>query len=336
MLFRSINSYSCNLKVHQKLLVGHTICLVLSWYSHRNIKPLLFKKLSSMLAYFKLIRVKHWVKNLFIFIPLFFAAQVFHFELYARLIPGFFAFSFVASAIYILNDYRDREVDRLHPKKKLRPLASGDANLTVSLILMVFLILGGLTLAWSLNPAFFAVLSTYLVINIAYTYGLKNVAILDIFLVASGFLFRVYSGGILIDVAISHWLAIMIMLLSLFLALAKRRDDLVIGKDGGVLRKSARNYNLVFINSCLTLFAGIIIVAYIMYTVSPEVTERLKTEWLFATTVFVVAGLMRYLQITFVEEDSGSPTTVLLRDKFLIVTLLGWIATFYLIIYTSI
>jgi len=287
-----------------------------------------------MLAYFKLIRVKHWVKNLFIFIPLFFAGQVFTLDLYARLIPGFFAFSFVASAIYILNDYKDREVDRLHPKKKLRPLASGDANLTVSLILMSFLILGGLTLAWSLNPAFFAVLSIYLVINIAYTYGLKNVAILDIFLVASGFLFRVYSGGILVDVAISHWLAIMIMLLSLFLALAKRRDDLVIGKNGGgVLRKSSRNYNLVFINSCLTLFAGIIIVAYIMYTVSPEVTERLKTEWLFATTVFVVAGLMRYLQITFVEEDSGSPTSLLLRDKFLIVTLLAWIISFYLIIY---
>jgi len=286
-----------------------------------------------MLAYFKLIRVKHWVKNLFIFIPLFFAGQVFDLALYSRLIPGFFAFSFIASAIYILNDYRDREVDRLHPKKKLRPLASGKANLTVSLFLMGFLILVGLSAAWYLDRAFFAVLSVYLAINIAYTYGLKNISILDIFLVASGFLFRVYSGGILIGVGISHWLAIMIMLLSLFLALAKRRDDLVIGQNGGVLRKSSRNYNLVFINSCLTLFAGIIIVAYIMYTVSPEVTSRLNTEWLFATTAFVIAGLMRYLQITFVEENSGSPTSLLLRDKFLILTLLAWIITFYLIIY---
>lgn len=286
-----------------------------------------------MLAYLKLIRLKHWVKNLFIFIPLFFAGQAFEHALYFRLISGFFAFSFIASAIYILNDYKDREVDRLHPKKKLRPLASGEANLTVSLFLMTFLIVTGLTLARFLDSGFFVLLAVYLVINIAYTYGLKNIAILDIFLVASGFLFRVYSGGILIDVAISHWLAIMIMLLSLFLALAKRRDDLVISQNGGVLRKSSRNYNLVFINSCLTLFAGIIIVAYIMYTVSPDVTERLNTEWLFATTVFVVAGLMRYLQITFVEENSGSPTSLLFRDKFLIVTLLAWIISFYLIIY---
>jgi hypothetical protein len=125
----------------------------------------------------------------------------------------------------------------------------------------------------------------------------------------------------------------MIMLLSLFLALAKRRDDLVIGKGKSVVRKSSKQYNLEFVNSCLTLFSGVIIVCYIMYTVSPEVTERLKSQWLFTTTIFVIAGVMRYLQITFVEEDSGSPTSILLKDRFIVITLAGWILSFYVIIY---
>jgi decaprenyl-phosphate phosphoribosyltransferase len=128
----------------------------------------------------------------------------------------------------------------------------------------------------------------------------------------------------------------MILLLALFLVTAKRRDDLIIRSEtGDLVRKASKSYNLEFINSCLTLLSAVIIVAYIMYTVSPEVSDRFKSANLFMTTVFVIAGIMRYLQITFVEQDSGSPTSILYKDKFILITILGWIISFYLIIYSS-
>ena len=288
-----------------------------------------------MLPYLKLIRPRQWVKNLFVLIPPFFAGKFFDYELYPKLAMGFAAFSMAASSIYILNDFRDRETDRLHPEKSKRPLASGSANVTVSLALMVLLMISALSLAYWLEFAFFMLLAAYLIINIGYSLGLKDIPILDIILVASGFLFRVYSGSLISDVPTSHWLALMIMLLSLFLALAKRRDDLVIAKDKTVLRKASQNYNLEFVNSCMTLFAGVIIVCYVMYTVSPEVTERIKSQWLFTTTIFVIAGVMRYLQITFVEENSGSPTSILLKDRFILLTMAGWILSFYVILYSA-
>jgi 4-hydroxybenzoate polyprenyltransferase len=174
------------------------------------------------------------------------------------------------------------------------------------------------------------------VINVGYCIGLKNVPIVDLFIVSSGFLIRVYCGGILAHIEITHWLSLMILLLSLFLVVAKRRDDLVIQKKTGeVIRKSSQAYNLEFINSCLTLVSAVTVVAYIMYTVSPEVTERFNSNYLFITTIFVIAGVMRYLQITFVEKRSGSPTTVLLKDKFILFTIVSWVISFYIIIYTT-
>lgn len=294
---------------------------------------LYLQKTGFMLIYLKLIRLKQWIKNLFIFVPAFFAGDFLHFALYPKLLLGFLSFSLTASAIYIFNDYRDREVDRQHPVKRFRPLASGEANVTVSLVLEVVLLISGVAIAYFLDTSFLLLLISYIIINISYTIDLKNISILDIFLVASGFIIRVYAGGVLANVEISHWLVLMIMLLSLFLALSKRRDDIVLGKNGTALRKSSTSYNLEFINSCLSIFSGVIIVAYIMYTVSPEITERLHSEWLFLTTIFVIAGIMRYLQITFVEEKSGSPNDVLLKDRFILITIIGWIISFYVIIY---
>ena len=288
-----------------------------------------------MLIYLKLIRLKQWIKNVFLFIPIFFAQEAFKFDLYPSLLLGFLAFSFVASSIYILNDFKDRESDSVHPTKKNRPLASGKASVSVSLGLMVILLAVGLVIGYSLDISFLYILVAYVIINITYTLGLKNISILDIFMVSSGFILRVYAGGVLGNVPISHWLALMVMLGALFLALAKRRDDLVIGKDGQAVRKSSKNYNLEFINSCLSIFSGVIIVAYIMYTVSPEISQRFNTEWLFVTTVFLIAGLMRYLQITFVEQDSGNPTDVLYKDRFILLTILGWGLSFYFIIYMN-
>lgn len=283
----------------------------------------------------RLLRVKQWVKNLFLFVPTFFAGNIFHVGELLQLAAGAAAFSLAASGIYIMNDYKDRHVDRLHPLKRLRPIASGDVNEKTALTLMVILLVGSLVWSFVINPYFFYFLLTYVLLNIGYSLGLKNIAILDLFIVAFGFLLRIYSGGVIVNVPITDWLAVMILLLSLFLVTAKRRDDLIIKSETGeYVRKASRSYNLEFINSCLTLLSAVIIVAYIMYTVSSEVVERFESSHLFMTTIFVIAGIMRYLQITFVEQDSGNPTSILYKDKFILITIAGWILSFYLIIYT--
>ena len=282
----------------------------------------------------RLLRVKHWAKNLFLFIPLFFAGQLFNFDAVMILIGGFVAFNLVASAVYILNDFNDIESDRIHPEKCNRPLASGEIGLMLAFSLVAVLLLSGFALAWYVKADFFVILSFYLAINIAYSFGLKQVALLDLFIIALGFLLRVIAGGVLTSVPLSQWLCIMVFLLALFLALAKRRDDVLIFMESGQhTRDSVKHYNLEFLGSCLTLISAIIMMSYIMYTVSPDVKERLGSEYLYITAIFVIAGMMRYLQITMVEKKSGSPTDVLYKDKFIRVTILGWIVTFYVILY---
>ncbi len=284
----------------------------------------------------KLLRIKQWVKNLFLFIPTFFAGNIFEFSQLSVLAIGAFAFSLVASGVYVINDYHDRKIDQIHPKKRYRPIASGEISGKTALILVLVLILAGLAIALTLKLEFFFILLAYFMLNLGYCFGLKNIPILDLFIVASGFLLRVYSGGVLVDVFVSHWLSIMILLLALFIVIAKRRDDLVLHEQTGQnLREVSKSYNVEFINSCLTLLSSVILVAYIMYTVSPEVSEKFSSDYLFATSIFVMAGIMRYLQITFVEKRSGSPTEILLTDKFILLTILGWVISFYLIIYSK-
>ena len=300
----------------------------------RTLQDFIHNQISYMRSVIQLIRVRHWVKNLFLFIPSFFAGHLFKTEELLMVGIGAFAFSLVASGVYVINDYRDRFVDRLHPTKKHRPIAAGEIGTVAAWILIFVLVSAGLIIAASLDTVFFYILLSYFVMNLGYSFGLKNIPILDLFIVSLGFLLRIYSGGVIADLPITHWLSIMILLLALFLIIAKRRDDILINaKNGSVIRKSTQTYNLDFINSCITLLSAVVIVAYIMYTVSPEVTERFNSDYLFITTIFVIAGIMRYLQIIFVENKSGSPTRIFIKDKFILITIAGWILSFYLIIY---
>jgi 4-hydroxybenzoate polyprenyltransferase len=274
------------------------------------------------------------VKNFFVFIPAFFAGTLLHYENMLLLAQGFASFCLVASSIYILNDYRDIEVDRQHPVKKNRPLASGSVSPSVALVLMVILMGGSLVWSWFLLPNFFYLVVLYLIVNIAYSLGLKNLSLVDIFLVSSGFLIRTIAGGVLIGVFISQWLIIMVFLLSLLMAFAKRRDDLVLASESGkVLRKSSAQYTVEYINTCLSLIAGIIMVSYIMYTLSEDVRQRIGENYLYITSLFVFAGLLRYLQIALVNNDSGSPTRILLTDRFIQVVIVGWILVFIVVLY---
>ncbi len=290
-----------------------------------------------MRALFTLIRIKHWIKNSFIFIPAFFAGTIFEQVTFAKLSLGFLAFSFVASAVYIFNDYRDIEFDRNHPIKKTRPMAAGLIKPGTALVIALLLFGAGITFALYLGVQYTIVLSIYLGLNILYSLGLKSISILDIMIIAIGFLLRVVAGGILAAVELSQWLLIMVFLLSLFMAFAKRLDDLIVYHENG--KKSRRlieQYNLEFIYSGITMIAGVILVSYIMYTVSEDVITRLHSEHLYVTSIFVIAGILRYLQITLVEKNSGSPVKILFTDRFIITCLSGWVITFFLIIYLRI
>lgn len=289
-----------------------------------------------MKYYIKLLRPKDWAKNLFLFVPSFFAGSFFVPSNIGLLIEGFVAFCFFASSIYIINDYRDIEDDRKHPKKSKRPLASGKVNKKAAVFICVLLLAAGIILAYLSDHSFqfLFILGIYFFMNLAYSMGIKNIAILDILILAAGFVLRVKAGAIIAEVDTTDWLIVMTFLLSLFMAIAKRRDDMLLKLSTGTdMRKSMSGYNLDFLNTMLGLFSAILIVAYINYTVSPITMARLRTYRLYYSSLFVIAGVMRYLQITFVQKESGSPTEILYKDRFIQITLVLWILSIYTILY---
>ncbi|MDQ6761212.1 MAG: UbiA prenyltransferase family protein [Bacteroidota bacterium] len=287
-----------------------------------------------MKNYINLLRPKDWAKNLFLYIPVFFAGQAFNGPVLLKILQGFACFCLVASGIYILNDYRDIEEDKKHPVKKNRVLASGAVNKNVAIIISILLFCAGLSWAWLIRDKFFFVLSLYFLLNASYSFGLKKIAILDILIIAIGFVLRVKAGAVIARIGLSEWLTIMIFLLALFLAIGKRRDDVLIKlNSGSEMRKAIKGYNLEFINIALALICAVIIVAYFMYTMSYEVMIRLGTYRLYYTCLFVMAGILRYLQIIFVNHDSESPVKILYKDRFIQITLLAWIVSFYIILY---
>lgn len=287
-----------------------------------------------MTHFLKLIRVHQWVKNLFMLLPLFFAGKLFEYDLLLDVLFGVLCFSFSASAVYILNDYKDVESDREHPSKRNRPLASGKISPKVALVLALVLLLAGFAGAWFLSLRFFAILAAYFIMNVAYTLKLKHIAVLDATIIATGFVLRVVAGGAVAHIPVSQWIIIMTFLLALLLGFAKRRDDVLIYMESGKkMRKSVDGYNLEFINLSMVMMAGVIIIAYMMYVLSDEVVHRWQTGSLYLTAFPVIMGVLRYLQLAFVKGKTGNPTKILLKDWVIQVVLVGWVALFYLIIY---
>ncbi|WP_321311680.1 decaprenyl-phosphate phosphoribosyltransferase [Halarcobacter sp.] len=288
----------------------------------------LFRLMNQIL---KLLRPHQYIKNLFVFAPLLFS---FHFTTNDSFytIFAFVLFSLTASSIYVLNDYMDIEEDKQHPKKKFRPLASGKVTKSTAKLLILFLSGISLISAYLLNINLFIVLSLYFILNIAYSLKLKHITIVDIFIIATGFVLRLFAGASVIQGQLSMWIIIMTFLLALFLAVAKRRDDVLLSSQGKETRKNIDGYNLEFVNAVMVFMSGVIVVAYILYTVSEEVIKRLNTEYLYLTSFFVILGIMRYMQITFVEENSGSPTKIVIKDRFLQLTILFWLLSFYIVV----
>jgi 4-hydroxybenzoate polyprenyltransferase len=278
------------------------------------------------LAAVTLLRPEQWIKNLFVVAPLFFTPPALSLASAAAVAGGVLSFCLLASAIYIVNDYLDREADRNHPTKARRPLAAGTVSVSVALALLILLLTGGFALALWLSPAFAAVGAAYVAMNLAYSLRLKHVAIVDVLIIALSFVLRVLAGNVLIAVEPSAWILIVSGLLALFLALAKRRDDLVKSLDGQH-RRSLAGYSQTFLDTAVAVVLGALLVTYMIYTTDRQVMAELGTERLVYTVIFLIAGVLRYLQITLVENRSGSPTTVVLTDRFLIVTGALWAVT---------
>lgn len=294
--------------------------------------------LSSFRIIFALLRPAQWAKNVFVFLPLFFDKQLGNMDLFIDCIIAFIAFSLASSSIYCFNDIYDVEADRLHPVKCKRPIASGMMSTKQGYGLMILCLL--LSVSFLLvcereqGESMLAVILTYYLLNIGYCMKLKQIAIVDVFIIATGFVLRVWIGGIATGIVLSQWIVLMTFLLALFLAFAKRRDDVVIYASTGVkARRNISCYNPDFMNQVLTIIGTITIVCYIMYTVSAEVTMRLGSHSIYLTSVFVLAGIIRYLQLTLVYTRSGSPTNVLMTDRFIQLCILGWVIFFVVIIY---
>ena len=294
---------------------------------------------------FRLIRPKQWIKNFFVFLPLFFGGSLLDTQRLLAAFLTFLAFCFAASSIYCFNDLVDVEADRRHPVKCKRPIAAGLISKRQAYSLMALLfVLSMLTISllgilnappsgrgwgWALVVILF-----YWLLNLAYCAELKDHAILDVCIVAFGFVLRILAGGLATDTVLSQWIVLMTFLLTLFLSFAKRRDDVLrMQHTGEAPRRNTSRYNLTFVNQAITITGSVTLVCYIMYTVSPEVTAHFRTHHLYLTSIFVLVGLLRYIQIAVVDEQSGDPTKVILRDRPTQLIVLGWLLAFLVIIY---
>ena len=284
-----------------------------------------------------LIRPQQWIKNGFVLIPMFFGGRLLIADDAIASVVTFFAFSFAASAIYCFNDIVDVDADRRHPVKCHRPIASGAVSVPTAYALMAVLVLLSALLLFFLPQRAgetAGIVAFYFLLNMAYCIWLKRHAIIDVCTVAFGFVLRILAGGMACDVAVSNWLVLMTFLLALFLSFAKRRDDVLrMNETGEPPRRNTIRYNITFVNQAITITGTVTLMCYIMYTVSPEVVSRFQAPYLYLTSIFVLVGLLRYMQLTVVDEVSGDPTKILLRDRFTQAIVVAWIMVFLLIIY---
>ena len=297
------------------------------------------KQENRMKKYLKLLRVEQWVKNLFVFGPLFFSGNFFHQNLLLQSFFAFIVFSLTASSIYIVNDYMDIESDKKHPEKKNRPLASGAISKSPAVGIFVFLLLSVVTLIFFGESYFqvsfwkFAIIiATYFVMNLLYTFKLKHVAIIDVCIIAMGFVLRVLAGGYATGIPISQWAILLTFLLALVLAIGKRRGELINAQISGKTRRSLDGYNVQFSDIALSISVTLAIVSYLMFTVTPEVQEKFGMK-VFYTFIFVVFAFLRYLQQTLVYNRTESPTKIVYKDHYIQVTIALWAITFMMLIY---
>ena len=283
-----------------------------------------------LLRYSRLIRINNWIKNVIIFLPIFFAQEIFKFSKLIELGLTFIAFSFVTSSIYILNDILDIDEDRNHPLKMKRPLASGLIQMITAAMIGVVLFGIGTAYFYLFSPETLVIILIYVAMMIGYCYKFRKIAIIDVLIISSGFVLRLFIGSSISETPSSFWIIIMIFLLALFIAFSKRRDDIINRNESG--RGSLDGYSISFVNTSISVLVPIIIVSYLLYCTSDENIIRVG-ENLYITTVFVITGFLRYLQLVFVNKKGGDPIQILFNDLGIQFSIVGWITTFGYLLY---
>ena len=283
---------------------------------------------------FKSLRPQQWLKNFFIFAPLIFSENIFYRSMFLQTLLAFGIFCLLSGALYILNDLKDLEEDRLHPIKSKRPLAQGELKKRQAIAAFVILSFISLLLAEVVNTEFLWICLIYFILQIAYSFALKHIVILDVFIVASGFFLRVIAGAVAIRVQISPWLLICTTLLALFLALSKRRHEIILlDKDAMNHRRILKEYSPYLLDQMISVVTASTVIAYCLYTISHDTIEKFGTNKLILTVPFVLYGIFRYLYLIHQKTEGGIPETLILKDRPLLLDIFLWIVSAALIIY---
>lgn len=288
-----------------------------------------------LMALLKTMRPRQWPKNIFLFAALVFDKQLFLLDPFLRTVAGFVLFCLISSSVYIFNDLADIEADRQHPEKKKRPIPSGQLPLGVAWTAGIVLVAGTLGAGYWLSPAFAGVMALYFLINLAYSKWLKHVPILDVLIIAAGFVLRVGAGVTLIHVVrFSPWLYVVMTLLSLFLGFGKRRAELsLLAHGAGSHRKVLEGYTIPLLDQYIMIVSGTTIVAYSLYTFSaPNVPAN---HSMMLTIPFVVYTIFRYLYLIHIEEKGGEPEEILLSDRPFQIAMGLWALTVLVVFYLS-
>jgi 4-hydroxybenzoate polyprenyltransferase len=271
-------------------------------------------------------RPEQWLKNGFVLAPIVFSGLVGDSGAWARSLVAVAAFCAASSATYLCNDIIDREADRAHPVKRSRPIAAGEVSIASALVTALVLVVTATVMAGWLGGWFPAILLGYVALVLLYSVLLKGAVFLDVLVLAAGFVLRVVGGAVAIDVPVSRWILVVTYLLALYLALGKRRTELVLlGDDAGNHRAVLGHYSLPMVDSAISVVLGATVLAYALYTVAPDTVAKVGSEGLLATVPIVLYGLFRYLYLLHRHELGGSPTKALLTDRPLLACVVVWL-----------
>ena len=298
-----------------------------------------------LLDFLRLIRIHHWVKNFFVFVPLLFSLHLFESHYFLQTLAAFFVFCFASSAIYVLNDIVDIEADRAHPVKRNRPLPAGKISITSAIIIASLLLVVVFGTMMYFNFKFILLVVGFVILNVLYSFWFKNIVLLDVFSIAAGFSIRVLAGALAIQVPISSWLLLTTMFISLFLGVMKRRSELMTISESSNpeienievkksnSRKVLAQYSLNFADQMATVAATGVIVCYALYTVAPRTVSVFNTERLIYTTPFVVFGIFRFMFLEYITGKGENTTKTISTDLPMIINVLLYIVTTVIIIY---
>lgn len=283
------------------------------------------------MQYITLLRVNHWIKNLFIFQPLLFSERLGDYSAFFPVSIGFISFCLVSSSVYIMNDILDKERDMYHPIKRLRPIASNNISIKLAILLSITLVSLSFYVSYKLiNFDFIITLSLYWLGNILYSLILKNIVVVDVLMISFFFGIRLLSGALILNCNVSEWFILSAMFISILLGCGKRRHELLtLGEDGASHREVLKDYNLSSLDKMIFVAGTATLLSYALYTVSDFATEQFGSTNLIYTTVFVIYGISRYIYIVYRQEKGGDPTQLVFSDKHLLINIILWMFAIY-------